>query len=113
MPSKGDDLDALISSNITEHLSNVKFRYSDKGETHPSSRTLTVPGVFNNAFMESSMGMSSSMPTLSFEDRLLTNKAVANGGQVGVVGGSEYTVAATEPSGRGRTLLLLRKVNAT
>jgi len=111
MPSKGDDLDVAVACAITDNLSNVMFRYTEAGLTHPSNRTLTVPGTFNNSYIDVSEGMSSAQPTLSFEDAHLANVTVANGGQVGIVGGAEYKIAAIEPPGRGRTVLILRKID--
>jgi len=111
VPAKGDDLDAAVACAITDNLSNVEFRYTEAGMTHPSNRTLTVPGVFNNMYLETAEGMSNAQPTLSFEDEWLTNVVVGRDGQVGIVGGAEYKVAHMEPSGRGRTVLILRKID--
>lgn len=111
MPVKGDDMDANISSALSEHVSNVQFLFTPAGLVHPSSDTTVLPGNFNNEYAEYS-GMENSMSTISYEDRLLSLVAVARDGQVGIVGGLQYLVQGIRPSGRGRTTLILRERDA-
>lgn len=111
MPAKGDDIDSTIANALTEHLSNVDFLFTPAGDPHPSSSTLSIRGNFNNEYEEVS-GMEDNIPTVSFETRLLSQVTVSRDGQIGIVGGFDYLVVGIRPTGRGRTLLVLRKRDA-
>ncbi len=110
MPSKGDDLDAAIASEITEHRSNVKCVFTPKGSPHPSTASVCFRGIFDNAFLDNDNGRADKQPIVNYQDSLIPGALV--GGTLSVSGRGDYSVVELEPSGRGRTIMMLMKISA-
>ena len=91
-----------IYFNSTDGMA-VDATYTSKLFAHPSSQSETVPGIFDNEYIEIE-DVSSSRPVFMYESAQITS--IARGDKL-TINSIVYTVRDFQPDGTGSTVLVL------
>lgn len=105
MPSKGDDLAAVLMTAALDHYANAVGKYTPKGVAHPTPGiSLDIPGHFLVTFVTTEK-VTGKYPVFSYDMNVTPDLKI---GSVFEISGTVYVVADYESLGDREVTVILK-----